>query len=462
MEKSLLDFAGRLRSGGVRVSPAEVFDACRSLDFIDLQDRWVFKDALRSTLVKRTRDIPLFDDLFELHFTGGQPSEDVSDETGDGPEDRAARLAELIERFQPDLTPATEMLMTGQFGPLNRMLLDRSEDMGLERMESPLQLNFFLRGFRREMDLDRMQRESSLFADQLEERGLDPDEVQAIREHTAGNFDRLEKDIRRILQRELEKNRYLFVRRIMEEDVAERSLGRLSEEDILSMRPAVEQLARRLKERLSLRIKRADTGRLDLKTTLRKNVGYGGPLPDLHFRKKSPKRPQVVALCDVSRSVSNFSRFMLLFLYTLKEVVSRVRSFIFVGDMVEVTELFQRHDLDDAVSMAASGKGLTYAFRTDYGSSLSQFVDESLTAVNSKTTVFILGDARNNYYEAKEEALRTISERAKKLIWLNPEPRPNWRLGDSVMDIYLPYCTTAAECGNLKQLSYVVEENLLP
>jgi uncharacterized protein with von Willebrand factor type A (vWA) domain len=226
------------------------------------------------------------------------------------------------------------------------------------------------------------------------------------------------------------------------------------------MRPVVERLARRLKDRLSLRLKRAKTGRLDLKNTLRRNIGFGGPLPLLRFRNKHPLRPEVVALCDVSNSVRNFSRFMLLFLYTLKEVVARVRSFIFVGDLTEVTDLFARRELNEAVSLAASGHGLTYFFRTDYGNCLTQFAGEHLTGVNSRTTVFVLGDARNNYFHPGTEALKAIADKAARLIWLNPEPYLNWRIGDSVMETYRPYCTMVAECGNLDQLSSVIETSL--
>jgi hypothetical protein len=226
------------------------------------------------------------------------------------------------------------------------------------------------------------------------------------------------------------------------------------------MRPAVDRLAKKLKDRLSLRLRHADLGRFDVKTTLRKNIGYGGPLPDLRFRKKKPARPQVVVLCDVSRSVSNFSRFMLLFLYTLKEVISRVRSFIFVGDLTEVTSLFQQYDVSEAVSFAAAGRGLRYPVGTDYGASLAQFVDEHLMAVNSKTTVIILGDARTNRLPPRIEALEAIAERARKVIWLNPESTSTWTLGDSVMHLYQPLCTSVAECGNLAQLSRVIEDHL--
>ena len=383
----------------------------------------------------------------------------------EAPEDEnfpSEMLRERIETLQPDLSLTTELIMTGQFGALAKLLLSRSRDVGLERMESPLQANFFLRRFRLELDLDQVMAQANQFLSGSGGQGLSSGQAQAMEEYVAENVSRVEEEVRRLVRQELDQNRYLYLRRLQEEDQTEKRLAGLTDDEILAMRPAVERLARRIKERLSLRLKHAEHGRLDLKLTIRDNVGYGGVLPYLRFRKKKPARPQVMALCDVSNSVRNFSRFMLLFLYTLREVIARVRSFIFVGDLAEVTALFAKHELNDAVSQAASGRGLVYPFRTDYGSSLSQFRDEHLSSVTSKTTVFILGDARNNFYDPRTEALEAIAEKARRLIWLNPEPRLNWRLGDSAMEAYQPYCTTVVECGNLRQLSEIIEENLLP
>ncbi|MEJ2718507.1 MAG: VWA domain-containing protein [Deltaproteobacteria bacterium] len=464
MEQPILDFAGRLRKAGIKVSPVEVIDALGILSLMTLHDRSLFRDALRSTLIKRARDIPVFDTLFDLYFSGGPMVGAMPDQ----PEEREweqvpARMAEARDVRQADLSPVTEMIMTSRFGPLTRLLMARSQDLGLQRREIlPIRGNFFVSRLRGLMGLDRVRAETEDLAADIEDRLRDPESARAVREYMDRNLDRLERELEDLIEREVAKNRFLGLRRLEDEDLANRNLFRLTERDFLAMRPAVDRLARRLKDRLSLRLKRAQRGRFDIKTTLRKNVGYGGPLPDLHFRNKKPGRPQVVALCDVSQSVRDFSRFMLLFLYTLKEVIARIRSFIFVGDLAEVTGIFQQYDLNEAVSIAAAGYGLIYRFGTDYGSSLTQFVEEHLTVINSRTTVIILGDARNNQLPTRLEALEAMAARAKKLIWLNPEPRPFWGTGDSVMDVYAPLCTTVAECGTLNQLSTVIEENIIP
>jgi uncharacterized protein with von Willebrand factor type A (vWA) domain len=464
VEQSLTNFVGELRRTGIKVSQAELLDALGALSYPLLETRSLFKDSLRSTLVKRARDIPVFDTLFDLHFAGGLPVGAVPEEKHEeGLQRISDQVAELLSAYQGELSPVTRMIMTGQFGPMVRLLLDRSAGLGLKEMiVPPLRGTFFLNRFRREMELDRVKPETEQLLNEMDERGLDADSIQAIRDFVDQNLVRLEEEVENIVEREMGKSRFLNFRRIDDQELANRNLFRLSEEDVLAMRPAVERLARRLKDRLSLRLKWADKGRFDLKTTLRRNIGFGGPLPELRFRHKNPAKPQVVALCDVSRSVRDFSRFMLIFLFTLNEVIARIRSFIFVGDMVEVTRLFRQNELDEAVSLAASGHGLRYPFGTDYGSSLAWFAEQHLTTVNSRTTLLILGDARNNNLHPRTDALESIAERARKVIWLNPEPRAFWGLGDSIMDVYAPYCTKVTECGTLKQLSIVVEENLIP
>ncbi|MBI5571877.1 MAG: VWA domain-containing protein [Desulfomonile tiedjei] len=464
MKNALIDFVGKLRQAGISVSQAETMDAASCLQRLNLDDRSQFKDALRSSLVKRSRDIPVFEVLFDLYFSGGPLVGTPADGTvGEHIGQVHRMLAEIEERHNGELSPVTRMVMTGSFGELMRHLLAASGGLALRRMDlAPVRGRFFVNELRRMIDPERVRTEAEAVLSEMAYRGMDRDAVLEFREYVARNLERLEEELEELVLEEVEKSRFMALRRIEDEEIAERNLYQLTERDLSAMRPAVERLARRLKDRLSLRLRRADRGHIDIKRTLRGNVGYGGPLPDLRFRNKRAARPQVAALCDVSRSVRDFSRFMLLFLYTLKEVISRIRSFIFVGDLTEVTSIFREHDLNEAVSKAAAGQGLRYPFGTDYGSSLGQFVEEHLGEVNSKTTVIILGDARNNNLPPRIEALEAVAERARKVIWINPEPVAFWGTGDSVMPLYEPYCTTLAQCSNLAQLSDAIEENLIP
>ncbi len=462
MHSSLIAFAGHLRENGIKVSQAELTDASRSLARLPLDNRSIFKDTLRATLIKRVRDIPLFDDLFDLHFSAGHiPGTTANEREKQALEALRSTIEEIQCRNDVALSPITKMFLTGRYGALVRLVMNRIDTLGIDRMPTaPLRGRFFLNRMRRELNLDGIRTEIEAVLAGAQGSGAGLGQTQAVNEYVERGVARLEDVLESLVQRQIQQSRFQALRRIEDHDITERDLFQLTDAEIQAMRPAVDRLAKKLKDRLSLRLRHADLGRFDVKTTFRKNIGYGGPLPDLRFRKKRPARPQVVALCDVSRSVRNFSRFMLLFLYTLKEVISRVRSFIFVGDLTEVTGLFREYDVNEAVSLAAAGCGLRYPVGTDYGASFAQFVDDHFMAVNSKTTVIILGDARTNRLPPRVDALEAIAERARKVIWLNPESSSTWALGDSVMHLYQPLCFSVAECGNLAQLGRVIEDLL--
>lgn len=464
MKRPLIEFVRHLRKSGIQVSPAELLDAGHALTHLSLESRSEFKDALRTTMIKRVRDIPIFDALFDLHFPSG-PLLGGPDHTQHSNlvDESLTSIGEILDMRGSDLLPAIELMLTGRSGALTRLLLESLRSLPIHRMElPPIRGSAFIQQLRRDVGLDQLRMETDGLWPQIDGGHEDNQQLKGFRDLIQSNLALLDKQVADSVYREVAKKRFLEGRRLDEEELARMNLFQFSEKDLVAIRPVVDRLARRLKDRLSQRLKRDDVGRFDLKTTLRRNIGFGGPLPDPRFRHKKPARPQVVAICDVSRSVRNFSRFMLLFLYTLKEVVARVRSFIFVGDLTEVTRVFQEHRLEEAVSLAAAGSGLRYPFGTDYGSSLTQFADHFLGAVNSKTTVIVLGDARNNNLPTCVEALEKIAHRARKLIWLNPESPLTWNLGDSVMGLYSPYCSTLTECGTLEQLAHAVECNLLP
>jgi uncharacterized protein with von Willebrand factor type A (vWA) domain len=164
-----------------------------------------------------------------------------------------------------------------------------------------------------------------------------------------------------------------------------------------------------------------------------------------------------MVLCDVSDSVRNVSRFMLQFVYALQDLYSKVRSFIFVADIGEVTQLFAEYDANQALEEALHGNLINVYAHSDFGRAFRGFHRDHLAAVNKRTTVIILGDARNNYNLPHEWVLRDVQQRAKQVIWLNPENRMTWGFGDSEMDRYAPFCSIVEECRNLNQLYRVID-----
>ncbi|MEW6058525.1 MAG: VWA domain-containing protein, partial [Bdellovibrionota bacterium] len=174
--------------------------------------------------------------------------------------------------------------------------------------------------------------------------------------------------------------------------------------------------------------------------------------------KKKKEKPQVVILCDVSDSVRNVSRFMLQFVYSVQDLYARVRSFIFVADLGEVTRLFEDNEIHAAIDLSLRGNIINIYAHSDFGRAFRTFHRDYLSIVNKRTTVIVLGDARNNYNLPHEWVLRDIQQRAKQVFWLNPESRLTWGFGDSEMDRYAPHCDLVEECRNLNQLYRVIDK----
>jgi len=214
------------------------------------------------------------------------------------------------------------------------------------------------------------------------------------------------------------------------------------------------------KKLISIHSKRRKTykrGQLDVRKTLRYNMQYDGMFFDIKWKASKVDRPKVICICDVSGSVSNYSRFLLMFLYSLAEILPKVRSFAFSSDLGEVTRLFDNSNLEDAMAktMRDYGNG-----STDYGQMLMDFKHQCMDDVNNKTTIIILGDSRNNYGDAKSEILREMYDKSKRVIWLNPEPKMSWTVGDAEMKKYAPSCHQVEVCNSLTHLERVVS-NLL-
>jgi hypothetical protein len=246
------------------------------------------------------------------------------------------------------------------------------------------------------------------------------------------------------------------------ETLLEKSFYHLTDEEIRRMREVVERLAQRIKNILTIRKKRLKRGKLDLHTTLRRNMSHGGIPFELVFKQRKKDRPKLVILCDVSSSVANVSRFMLQFVYSLQEAFNKIRAFVFVAELGEVSQLMQENEINQAIDKALDGGDVVNVYmRSNFGQAFHQFWQNHLSAIDNRTTVLVLGDARNNYNDPRAWCLRDIHTKAKNVVWLNPESPSAWGFGDSVMDKYLPFVDVAEECRNLRQLSAVIDRLIL-
>lgn len=469
MQKKILEFTNILRKSGIRVSTAEAIDAFTALDELSVGDREIFRDALRTTMVKRGEEVPTFDQLFDLYWSGFYDSlRESFGEAAEGLQNFGMDLEELLQRIAEalknmdgevgDLSELAKALLTSDLNMLEQLIRDAAEGAGTDRIENFLQVGFFSRRTLDQMNVEGAGDELRDLAAQLEAAGASPEDIAALRNLIEGLMEATRKSVRSYTERELQQQNHDYMEKFRRETLLEKSFYHLTEDEIKRMREVVERLAQKIKNILSIRRRRLNKGKLDLHQTLRKNMSHGGIPFELIFKQRKKDRPKLVILCDVSSSVANVSRFMLQFVYSLQEAFTKIRAFVFVAELGEVTPLFQDEDINDAIEKALDGGDVINVYtRSNFGHAFHHFWQNYLSAIDNKTTVLILGDARNNYNDPRAWCIRDIHNKAKNVIWLNPESPSAWGFGDSVMDKYMPYTDVAEECRNLKHLSRVID-----
>ncbi len=471
MEKKIVAFTNLLRKSGVRVSVAESIDAFLALDELSIGDREVFRDALRTTMVKRSEDIPTYDQLFDLYWSSFYDNLRQAFDQASGAMPGDIDLDQLMKALQQglqnmsgefDLSELAKALLTQDLSQLEQLIRQAAEAAGTERIENMLQIGFFTRRTMEQLDSEGSGKQLRDLARQLRESGMPDAQVDALLEMIDKFLEALRQSVRNFTERELQQRNFDYMEKFRRESLLEKSFYNLTEDEIKKMREVVARLAQRIKNVLSVRKRRLKRGKLDLHTMLRRNAGHGGVPFELIFKQRRKDRPKLVVLCDVSSSVANVSRFMLQFVYSLQECFTKIRSFVFVSELGEVTPLFKEKDINAAIEKALEGgDSINVYTRSNFGHAFHHFWQNFLASIDAKTTVLILGDARNNYNDPRAWCLREIHNKAKDVVWLNPESPSAWGFGDSVMDKYLPYTDLAEECRNLKQLSKIVDRLVL-
>jgi hypothetical protein len=458
VDARILEFIGDLRRAEIRVSTPEAFDALAAAAEIGLVRRDDFRAALAATLVKEARDLPAFDRLFDLYFFDLQA---LGAETAKslGREDPWARqlLERLLAESDLDLDPLTEMLLLAEGPSLEVAIRQGGRRAGLERLFYALQVGYFSRRIWEQFPWGDIEADLEAILAAAGAEGLDPGALARLRTYLELRLEAFRRMIRQHVERELARRGYRQEERLRRELLAEKPLFTLSADEVAQMRAVVARLARRIKDALALRQRREQQGRLDVKRTIRANLRHGGVPVDLRWRRRHRDKPRLVTLCDVSDSVRNASRFMLQLVWNLQECFSRVQSFVFVSEIAEVSDAFRTLPIESAVEYALARAPVDYHSRSDFGYAFNRFGRESLDRLDRRTTLLILGDARNNYNDPQAWTLRLMRERVKGIIWLNPEGQWGWGVGDSVMPLYAPHCDLVKECRTLAQLAEVVD-----
>ena len=443
MIQRVLTFTGALRRAGVPVGTSENLDALRSLEYVDLADREGVKASLAATMIKSEAHRPAFDLLFDLYFAPTLPDDDV--EPADEPPDADRFLEELYGAMGSGDARRLEELAQRAVA-----LFGRVEN-------SPSGSMYFQYPVFRALDLDQLLRRADEEADAgtLEGR-LRRDRLTLAISRFRGLVAR---DVgRRVAERKGPDHVARHTVRALPEDV---DLLTAMSADIEELRRAVRPLARKLAARVAQKRKRAHNGRLDVRKTVRHSLSTGGVLMDVHLRKRVPHRPELFVLCDISDSVARFARFSLMLVHALSAQFTKVRSFVFVDTIDEVTRLFEHEDFLTAVDRINDEADVVWLDRrSDYGVSLARFVERYGSDVNARATVLVLGDARNNNRASNAWALKELKERARHVYWLNPEARAFWDTGDSIASGYARYTDGMVEVRSVKQLEAFIERIL--
>ncbi len=463
MDDRIVEFSDLLRRNGIRISVSENMDALRALALLGVADSSLFKNALRATLIKRSIDVKPFDELFDLFFFGlGKAIKESERSLMSQLQLTPEQFQEMLEAIQrllngsgEELSALARALLSGDMGQVERLLREAAATERLGLSQNGIHIGAYAQRVASKLGLAGVEQELAGLNDTALRLGASAEMLERISRYVNSRLQELAEIIRTLIKQELKKADGNPRERA--DYLLQKSFSYYTEEDIWRMNEIVVRLARRFKNLFSMRRKRARRGRFDVQGTLRHNLQYGGVPFHIRLERRKKEKPQVIVLCDISDSVLNASRFMLQFVYSMQELYSKVRSFVFVGEIGEVTRLFEEYDIHQAVEMALKGEVVNVYCHSNFGRAFEGFYREYLSAITGRTTFLIIGDGRNNYNSPNEWVLKEIQQKAKQLIWLNPESRLTWGIGDSEMARYIRYCDVAEECRNINQLYRVID-----
>ena len=412
MEQALTGFVRALRAAGVETSTAETLDAARAVALVGYAQRDHLKTTLGLVLAKSEEEKQLHDEVFERYFA---PPAAARAGALNAADDAAAPGG-----AEPDDTRRANL-------QLDIQLAQAAQQVGVDEIRFVSQVPLFTQRL-------------------LAALGSTPPDP-ALRARA-----------RALVAQRFELHGRPATEAFLTEVAVARPLGRVSPPDMDRMKAVVARLAKRLAARHSRRRRMRLPHQLDLRRTLRANAGHDGLPWALHFKHKRRDRPRIVVLCDVSGSVMAHVRFLLLLLYAMHDAVADLRTFAFSNRLHDVGAVLAHQPFDEAIAtiLREAGGGAT-----DYGQALADLSALPEGLVNRHTTLLVLGDGRSNHTDPRLDIFATLADRARRVLWLCPEPEGRWGSGDSCMLQYRPFCTHLSHCTTVLDLAQAIDEALL-
>lgn len=469
MDRRITEFIAGLRAKGVRVSVAESADALRAIEQSGITDKAFFRMALQATLIKDANDFAAFQELFPLYFSSNAPPPMQQPGGGQLSDEQREQLMQQLQQMLAQMTPQQlaqlfQSMMTGQ-QLSNQQIQAMLGQIPAPQMSDPRYQEWMTRQALRELEFNKLDRALRELLAQLREQGMSEEALEAIEQAARENQQALRDQIgQQVAQQMAEQARgegQTPPRQPSESELMDRPFDRLDERDAQDLRKIVQRLAARLRTRLALRQRRGKTGTLDAKATIRSNQRFGG-VPVIIRHRKRHLKPKLLVFCDRSVSTQHVMTFMLLMIYALHDQLSRTRSFAFIDRLHDMTMYFAESRPEAAIETVMREIRPTRSYSTDLGAALNEFVRDRLGDIDRRTTVIVLGDARNNENDPGLAAFDQIRRRARRVVWFATEERFKWGVYDpgslsSDMYNYAPMCDALHEVTNLRQLAEAID-----
>ena len=474
----LSGFVQELRNAGLPVSLTENLDAMEAVRHIPLEDRDAFKYALGATMVKNSAHWRSFETVFEVYFSMRGPEYKIGEGTEDELEQMWREMQEQMQQQQGEgkgssggmdsLTPEEiaqmwmKALMNGDQGLMRALAKQSVQRFAGMEPGRPVGGTYYLYRTLRNLDLDNMLQKLMEASKQEVGGELTPLEERLEKDEYESRIDQFKKEIEAEIRRRLVADRGAeamakTLRKPLPEDV---EFMHASRDEMQALKKSLYPLTRKLAARLARKRRHGRKGPLDFRNTVRHSLSYGGTPAEPKFKQPRPSKPELMVVADISGSVAAFARFTLMLVYAIQGQFSKVRSFVFIDGIDEVTEFFKgTDDISEAIHRVNTEADVVWVDgHSDYGHAFEVFWDKYGKDVGPKTTVLFLGDARNNYHASQAWVIKEIRSKARQVYWLNPEPKSYWNTGDSIVGEYAAHTDGAYECRNLRQLEAFVEK----
>ena len=469
-------FIVELRNAGLPVSLTENLDAMEAVKEIPLEDRQAFKYALGATLVKSNSHWRAFETIFEVYFSLRGAEYNITDGESDTPGELGRDEQDSQQPGEgrgqsggmDGLTPEElaqmlmQALMNGDQAMMRALAKQAVQRFAGMEPGRPVGGTYYLYRTLRNLDLDNMLEKLMQANKDSAQQDLTKLEERLEKDEFESRIEQFKQEVEAEIRRKLVADRGAeamakTLRKPLPEDV---DFMHASREEMQSLKKALQPLTRKLAAKLARKRRHGRKGPLDFRNTVRHSLSYGGVPADPKFKYPRPAKPELMVVADISGSVAAFARFTLMLVYAIQGQFSKVRSFVFIDGLDEVTSYFKNtEDISEAIHRVNTEADVVWVDgHSDYGHAFEVFWEKYGKDINAKTTILLLGDARNNYHAAQSWVVKEMQKRGRHVYWLNPEPKSYWNTGDSIVGEYGGHTDGVYECRNLRQLEGFVEK----